>query len=70
MKNAKQCPKCQSKEIVIIEPAYGEGIRLDGFGYARLSRHACLSCGFLEDWISDAQNLSKVRESYERNLEK
>ena len=71
MKNTKQCPKCQSKDVVMVEPWQGEAIRTDGvLNYARLSRYACLSCGFSEEWVLDAQNLSKVRESYERNLGK
>ena len=70
MKNTKTCPKCQSKEVVIVEVAVGEGIRLDGFFDARMKRYACLSCGFSEEWVADAQNLSKVRESYERHLKK
>jgi hypothetical protein len=71
MKNTKQCLKCESKDVVVVEPFREGAIRTDGvLNYARLSRYACLSCGFSEEWVADAQNLSKVRESYERHLKK
>ena len=67
MKNSKQCPKCQSREIVRVNGsvgAYGSGnnIRLGMTSYSAVEIHhyICLECGYSEEWI-DQEDLWKIK---------
>ena len=69
MKNTKTCPKCGSKDIIMIEGnigAYGSGNNIPaGFSIhssVKVNRYLCCGCGFSEEWI-DRSDISKVRGS-------
>jgi hypothetical protein len=72
MKNTLCCPKCNSRDILQL---VGSG--LDGFGgdyvvvskwtnidRVPITRYLCASCGFSEQWIDSAEDLSKIVQRY------
>ncbi|MBQ9460710.1 MAG: hypothetical protein IJU51_02165 [Clostridia bacterium] len=69
MNNTRTCPKCGSKDIVIIDGnvgAYGSGnnipVGLTLYSSVPVNRYLCCSCGFSEEWIN-RDDISKVRGS-------
>lgn len=70
MKNTNTCPKCQSKDILIIPGnagAYGSGNNIQ-VGWSNLSailvnRYVCCNCGYSEEWI-DKEDVSKLKKKY------
>ena len=68
MKNTRQCPKCQSKELLRI-PAklYCEtgNIILSGmFSEVGVTRYLCSHCGFSEEWIDDPKAIAALKKAY------
>ena len=61
MKNTKICPKCQSRDIVMIEghsePYGGKNNKaITGkaiFSVLKMHRYICCACGFTEAWIAE-----------------
>jgi hypothetical protein len=71
MKNAKKCPKCQSREIVKIpgtsRPAgVGNSVRVGFWGLNGIpvTRYLCGSCGYIEHWIDEAKDIDKIKDYY------
>ena len=69
MKNTKTCPKCGSKDIIIIDGnvgAYGSGnnnpVGLSLYSSVIVNRYLCCKCGFSEEWIN-YDDIPKVRKS-------
>lgn len=69
MKNTHTCPKCGSRDIIIVEGnagAYGVGnnipVGLTIFSYVKVDRYLCGRCGFSEEWIRQ-EDIEKVRYS-------
>ena len=57
MKNRKACPKCGSKDILIVDGSVGPYGRCNNiltgglFSAVKVDRYICCSCGFTEEWI-------------------
>ena len=72
MKKTKQCPKCQSDQVIHIPGApgshkTGEPIPVGGVVIIEsvlISRYLCGGCGYSEEWIDSDDDLAKVRERY------
>jgi transposase-like protein len=56
MKSTGVCPKCSSKKVAEIPSELGtyNVIKVD-------TRYICTSCGYMEQYVSDANSLSKLR---------
>lgn len=69
MKNTKQCPKCDSGEILIMPSrAWGSAdsnsIPLQSWITTRHlgpARHICTGCGYTEEWIESSADLEALR---------
>lgn len=69
MKYAKQCPKCGSCDLFVIEgyaAAYGRGNNIEVgmtiFSAVPVDRYVCGSCGYSEEWIR-REDIPRLRES-------
>jgi hypothetical protein len=71
MKITKQCPKCQSHDIVLI-PGKRDGggagnvIRVGVFSVVKPTLHVCGSCGYMENWLVSRDDIERVRAMYGR----
>jgi len=71
MKNSKKCPKCNGDNI-LIAPGWvgshksGQYIRMPGFHLLsadiKIDRYVCGTCGYVEEWVPNADDLQKLRE--------
>jgi predicted nucleic-acid-binding Zn-ribbon protein len=63
MKSTGVCPKCSSKRVAAIPSELGtyNAIKVDMFGFANLTRFICTSCGYMEQYVSDENALTKLR---------
>ena len=64
MKSTGVCPKCSSKKIATIPSELGtyNVIKVDMFGFAKLTRYICTSCGYLEQYVADEKSLTSLRQ--------
>jgi len=65
MKETHQCPKCKSKEIVMLA---GETFMTkvypfgkDDSGYSMVAKYACTECGFVEEYLTDQEELADLK---------
>jgi hypothetical protein len=70
MRNSKKCPKCQSGDILRIPGAFraygaGNNIVVGMFSAVKVTRYLCEGCGFSEEWIDSADDISKIAKKYE-----
>lgn len=74
MKNTRQCPKCGSRDIFVIDGycgAYGRGNNIEVgmtiFSAVPVDRYVCGECGFSEEWIriEDIHKARKSKHAYE-----
>lgn len=69
MKNTRQCPKCESRDLMEVNGKKGQNqstvnaIALSAFSAAIITRYVCTNCGYSEEWIID-NDLDKVRKKY------
>jgi predicted nucleic-acid-binding Zn-ribbon protein len=65
MKSTSVCPKCSSKKIATIPSELGtyNVIKVDMFGFAKLTRYICTSCGYLEQYVADEKSLTSLRQN-------
>lgn len=64
MKNTGKCPKCTSKDIILIPDAknfYGGAISRGLIANTAIQRYVCFSCGFTEEWINNEEELKKLK---------
>jgi predicted nucleic-acid-binding Zn-ribbon protein len=63
MKSLGVCPKCSSRKIAVIPSELGtyNAIKVDMFGFAKLTRFICTSCGYMEQYVGDEKSLIKLR---------
>jgi predicted RNA-binding Zn-ribbon protein involved in translation (DUF1610 family) len=71
MKNTKACPKCGSNTLVVVPgraEAYGVGenipIGWTIFSSVKVTRYMCYDCGFIEEWVDEADDREKIRTKY------
>lgn len=69
MKHTKECPKCQSMNIVRFDKMFAAGggtpylvLRTGGFSGAILHLYICGNCGYSETWF-DREDLPKIMNS-------
>ena len=67
----KGCPKCESKKIMRIPGnvgMYGSGNNIPaGMTIAsciKVTRYLCADCGFSEEWITNTEDLRKLKKKY------
>jgi len=70
MKNAKQCPKCKSIDIVRI-PSHIRGHATNNIAVGRtifssvtVTRYLCGSCGYTEEWIDSVHDIARLKAKY------
>ena len=70
MKSAGICPKCSSKDIVIIggsEKAPFNRITLSFLlGNIWIVKYICSNCGFIEEWVENEKDLEKVKKKFRK----
>jgi ribosomal protein S27AE len=74
MKNTKVCPKCGSRDIIIVPGSinmFGAGDNiptglniLGGTVAIMVTRHLCGKCGFIEEWVEDPKDREKLKRKY------
>jgi predicted nucleic-acid-binding Zn-ribbon protein len=71
MQNSQTCPKCRSQEIIRIPGdarAFGAGnniiVGATIFSAVTVTRYLCAACGFSEEWIEAADDISKIKKKY------
>ncbi len=80
MKNTNACPKCESADIIRVPgtlakkfwllPIYHNCIPLGNWAMKPknaavvVTRMVCTECGFSEEWIEDAEDITKLKKSY------
>jgi predicted nucleic-acid-binding Zn-ribbon protein len=64
MKSTGMCPKCSSKKIATIPSELGtyNVIKVGMFGFAKLTRYICTSCGYLEQYVADEKSIVSLRQ--------
>lgn len=72
MKNTGLCPKCGSKDLLLVpgkEGAYGSGNNImighSIFSAVLVNRYVCCTCGFTEEWV-DLEDIPKLKEKYDQ----
>ncbi len=70
MKNTNSCPKCQSRDIMIIpgrvaSNGVGNAIQtgITVLSVALVNRYVCCSCGYSEEWIKK-EDIAKLKKRY------
>ena len=72
MKNSRCCPKCHSENIVRVPDhparhASGNNIyttRMTLFGKIPVIRYVCCNCGYVENWVENAQELDEIKKTF------
>jgi hypothetical protein len=65
MRNTKVCPKCGSRDIVIVPGVLNAlTVSLGVLSTVELKRHLCVGCGFCEEWIDDAEDRERIRKKF------
>lgn len=72
MKNTGLCPKCGSKDLLLVPGkagAYGSGNNImtghSIFSAVLVNRYVCCTCGFTEEWV-DLEDIPKLKEKYDQ----
>lgn len=69
MKSTQKCPKCNSTQIILLggvtfnTKVYPYG--MDDTGYSKVARFACTDCGYVEEYLSDEQELAQLKQTLE-----
>jgi predicted RNA-binding Zn-ribbon protein involved in translation (DUF1610 family) len=72
VKDSGACAKCGSPDVVRVPDeagAYGaaQTVRAGNlFQRVQVSRYVCATCGFVEQWIDDADDLRRIADRYRR----
>lgn len=53
----KNCSKCNSNKVVAIENSIG-------FKTVETTRYICCECGYIEQWVSNKDNLKLIYDTY------
>ncbi len=64
------CPKCNSFEVYVLPPKWPSNnfhkIPIDGLTLASVTQYICVDCGYVEEYVSDASKLEKIRQNWSR----
>lgn len=57
-----RCPKCGARDVRVVDGnRFEPGIPLGGFSAgAFLNAYVCVSCGYVEMYVEDAEDLPKI----------
>lgn len=73
MKNSKCCTKCGSTSIVQVKgqvQVHGCGnnikVGMTMTSAVPVDRFVCLTCGFVEEWITNDEYLEMIRQHYDK----
>ncbi len=64
MKKTGQCPKCGSKQVVLIlGQSFGTKVypRATEANYSTVEKYACTDCGYLETYLADQDEIAELR---------
>lgn len=68
MKETHQCPKCKSKEIVMLA---GENFMTKVYpfgkrdsGYSMVAKFACTECGYIEEYFAEQEELDELKSKF------
>jgi ribosomal protein S27AE len=71
MRNSKNCPKCKAATIIRIPADRMRGGHswiflgmLGGWNAVGVTRYLCGSCGYIEHWVDDPDDVAKVKKVY------
>ena len=72
MKEIKTCTKCNSNKVVEIENSVGFNkggngfinIPINAFKTVSTSRYICCNCGYIEQWVSNKEDLECIYNTY------
>ena len=72
MKNSSCCPKCHSENIVRVpahQPRHASGYniyttRMTLLGKIPVIRYVCCNCGYVENWVENAQELDEIKKTF------
>ena len=73
MKNSKTCPKCESKNILLIpgstRQSTGNAISTNIFGFTSvlITRFLCEDCGYSEEWVQKKEDITVLKKKYKRH---
>lgn len=75
MNNESKCIKCGSEELLLIPTLVGEEPHIVvgevGMHMVPITRMVCARCGYIEQWITNSEDLEKLRQEYDKStLEK
>lgn len=59
MKTSRQCPKCSSKQVVLL--ASNLASKIYRSEPSAVERYACTDCGFIEEYLVDAKELTELK---------
>jgi len=65
MKNGP-CPKCGSKEIYAHRTSTRNNLQLGLFREVHLRKYICTDCGFIETYLDDMKDTSKIIDKCEK----
>lgn len=71
MRDSKNCPKCNSKNILRVPGkhyGYGAGniihTGMSALSAVKVTRYVCEECGFSEEWIDNKEDIVKLIKKY------
>ena len=65
MKQSRACPKCGSKEVIMVMAHTGSHIYCKNGIDARIWNHICCDCGYTEQYVN-YPDIKKIREYYNK----
>lgn len=61
------CPKCKEQQVYYQEKPLKNPrsvVGISSFGQARLQTYICTSCGYVEEYIHDNDDMLRIREKW------
>lgn len=65
MKQSKTCPKCGSKEVILVMAHSGSHIYCGHNTHATVWHYICCDCGYSEQYVNKP-DIKKIREYYNK----
>ena len=65
MNKTGECPKCHAFQVVRVpETPQNQRVGVGGLGSVPVVLYVCCACGYVEHWIDEQRDLSKVARVY------
>jgi len=72
MKRKNHCAKCASPDLLLIPSVPGEDPHIVvgqcGMRSVAVTKYVCGKCGYIEEWVEDARDLTELRKEYGSNI--